>query len=58
MFPNTKFVLYFVDSVFQPIAEDAVKLVDRGLFDLVYNNKMGVISVLGLFTVCLQTLDT
>lgn len=36
MFPNTKFVLYFVDSVFQPIAEDAVKLVNRGLFDLVY----------------------
>ena len=36
MFPNAKFVLYFVDSVFQPIAKEAMRLASHHLFDLVY----------------------
>lgn len=35
-FPNTKFVLYFVDSVFQPGSKEAVKLANHHIFDLVY----------------------
>lgn len=35
-FPNAKYVLYFVDSAFQPGAQDAVKLAKHNIFDLVY----------------------
>ncbi len=35
-FPNTKFVLYFLDSVFQPTAKRAFELSKSGIFDLVY----------------------
>lgn len=36
MFPNAKFVLYFVDSAFQPMAKEAIRLASHHLFDLVY----------------------
>lgn len=35
-YPNVKFVLYFVDSVFQCKNTNAVKLAKTGIFDLVY----------------------
>lgn len=35
-FPNTKFVLYFLDSVFQPTAKRAFEFSKSGIFDLVY----------------------
>lgn len=35
-YPNVKFVLYFVDSVFQCKNSNAVKLAKTGIFDLVY----------------------
>lgn len=35
-YPNVKFVLYFVDSIFQCKNTNAVKLAKTGIFDLVY----------------------
>lgn len=35
-YPNSKFVLYFVDSVFQPTAQRAFSLTKTGIFDLIY----------------------
>lgn len=35
-FPNVKFVLYFLDSVFQPTARRAFEISKSGIFDLLY----------------------
>ncbi len=48
-FPNTKFILLFVDAVFQKQAKNAFGLTNRNLFDLIYTfdrndaNKYGFI---------------
>lgn len=35
-YPEANFILLLVDSIFQPQAKNAVKLIDSGIFDLVY----------------------